>query len=306
MHAIPILITTTNKSKFDRLTRRAEYHRFPYTSKTITRKTIGGCSMFKNKAKEKLLAGKVAWGVMLADPSPDIIEILGNAGFDWVLLDNEHGHVSMESMANCARACEVSGMAPIVRPIVGTPEIIRPFMDMGAFGVQAPQVDTPEAAKVVVDAVKYPPLGLRGFFSGNRNNLYGAGMPAAEYLEHANQESLVVIMVETPTGIRNAEAIARVEGVDVVFVGAGDLSVLMGHPGQGTHPEVVAAIEIAIEGILRAGKIPGCSCPDDQIPFWLERGVRFFHSGVWRLLMRSGQDWLTTMRDAEASIIGKK
>ena len=173
--------------------------------------------MFKNKAKEKLLAGKVAWGVMLADPSPDIIEILGNAGFDWVLLDNEHGHVSMESMANCARACEVSGMAPIVRPIVGTPEIIRPFMDMGAFGVQAPQVDTPEAAKIVVDAVKYPPLGLRGFFSGNRNNLYGAGMPAAEYLEHANQESLVVIMVETPTGIRNAEAIARVEGVDVVF-----------------------------------------------------------------------------------------
>ena len=163
----------------------------------------------------------------------------------------------------------------------------------------------PEAAKIVVDAVKYPPLGSRGFFSANRNNLYGTGMPAAEYLEHANQETLVVIMVETPTGIQNAEAIARVEGVDVVFVGAGDLSVLMGHPGEMTHPDVVKAIESAIEGVHRAGKVPGCSCPDDQVPFWLDRGVRFFHSGGWRLLMRSSQEWLMTMRAAEEGIVDR-
>lgn len=258
--------------------------------------------MFQNRVKQKLAEGKVAWGVTSADPCPALLEVLGYIGFDWVLLDNEHGHITVESMPNCARACEASGMSPIVRPIMNKPEFIRPFMDMGAYGVQVPQVDTPEEARVTVDAVKYPPLGKRGFFSGARNNRFGMGMPSADYLEHANRETLVVLMIETPLGIQNAEAISRVEGVDVVFVGAGDLSVLMGYPAQMTRPEVVKAAEGAIDAIRKAGKVPGCSCPDDQVPFWLERGVRFFHAGGWRLLIRSGQEWLKTMRESAAGI----
>ncbi|MEE8442169.1 MAG: aldolase/citrate lyase family protein [Dehalococcoidia bacterium] len=258
--------------------------------------------MFKNPLKEKLAAGKAVWGVVAADPSPPVLEVLGYVGFDWVLLDNEHGHITADSMPNCVRACEATGMVPIVRPIGNKPEIIRPFMDMGCYGVQVPQVDTPEEAKAAVDAVKYPPLGVRGFSSGVRNNRFGMGMPSGEYLEHANRETLVCLMVETPEGIKNAEAIARVEGVDVVFVGAGDLSVLMGVPGQNTHPDVIKAVEGAVEGILRAGKTAGCSGPDDQIPHWLEKGVRFFHSSVTRLLIGSGRDYLSMANAAEKKV----
>ncbi|MEE8442170.1 MAG: aldolase/citrate lyase family protein [Dehalococcoidia bacterium] len=254
--------------------------------------------MFKNTVKEKLAAGKAVWGVMANDPSPPVLEILGYSGFDWVLLDNEHGNITAENLPNCVRACEASGLVPIVRPIAGRMDVITPFMDMGAYGVQVPHVNTPEDAKAVVDAVKYPPMGNRGFFSSNRNNKFGLGMPAGEYLEMSNQETLVCLMIEEVEGVRNAEAIASVEGVDVVFVGSGDLSVSMGFPGQNTHPEVVKSVEGAVAAILRAGKIPGCSCPDDQAPRWLDKGVRFFHSGVWRLLSRSCKDYLDRMHAA--------
>ena len=259
--------------------------------------------MFKNVMKEKLAAGKAVWGVMANDPSPSVLEVLGYSGFDWVLLDNEHGNVTVDTLPNCVRACEASGLAPIVRPIAGRMDVITPFMDMGAYGVQVPHVNTARDAKAVVDAVKYPPVGQRGFFSANRNNRFGLGMPAAEYLEMSNRETLVCVMIEEVEGVQNAGAIAGVEGVDVVFVGSGDLSVSMGYPGQNTHPVVVRAVEEAVEAILRAGKIPGCSCPDDQAPRWLDRGVRYFHSGVWRLLARSSQDYLSRMR-AAAAVVG--
>lgn len=258
--------------------------------------------MFKNTLKEKLADGKAVFGVMAGDPSPAVLEVLGYSGFDWVLLDNEHGSVTPHTMVECARACEVTGMVPIVRPIYNRIDIITPFMDMGAYGVQVPHINSADDAKDTVDAVKYPPLGKRGFFGGNRNNRYGMGMPAGEYLEHANRETLVCLMVEEVEGIKNAEAIAAVDGVDVVFIGAGDLSVSMGYPGQMTHPEVVKAVESAVEGVLRAGKIPGCSCPEDQVPRWLERGVRFFHSSTWRLLSQSSRDYLERMRGVASEL----
>lgn len=256
--------------------------------------------MFKNTLKEKLVQGKAVFGVMANDYSPPILEVLGYSGFDWVLLDNEHGNVNPESLPHSVRACEASGLTPIVRPIANRIDVITPFMDMGAYGVQVPHVNTAADARAVVEAVKYPPLGKRGFFSANRNNRFGMGMPAAEYLEHANRETLVVLMIEEVEGVENAYEVAAIEGVDVVFVGAGDLSVSMGYPGQNTHPEVVKSVENAVDAVRQAGKVPGCSCPDDDVPRWLNRGVRFFHSGVWRLLARSSQDYLARMRDAAA------
>ena len=256
--------------------------------------------MFKNALKEKLTAGKAVFGVMANDPSPPILEVLGYSGFDWVLLDNEHGDITVHTMSNCVRACEASGLVPIVRPIANSMDVITPFMDMGAYGVQVPHVNTPEDAKAVVDAVKYPPIGKRGFFRANRSNQFGLGIPPEEYLELANQETLVCLMIEEVEGVSNAEAIAAVDGVDVVFVGAGDLSVSMGFPGLSTHPEVVQAVEGAVRGVLQAGKTAGCSCPDDDVPLWLEKGVRFFHSGVWRLLAESSQDYLRKARAAAA------
>src|SRR5437762_2501164 len=179
--------------------------------------------MFQNTLKEKLGAGKAVFGIMANDYSPPILEVLGYAGFDWVLLDNEHGTITPEALPHSIRACEASGIVPIVRPVGNRMDIITPFMDQGAYGVQVPHINTAAEARAVVEAVKYPPLGKRGFFGSNRNNRFGMGMPAADYLVHANKQTLVVTMVEEVEGIGNAREIAAVEGVDVVFIGAGDL-----------------------------------------------------------------------------------
>lgn len=250
--------------------------------------------MFKNRTKEKLAAGQAVWGVMTSDPSPYSMEALGYAGFDWVLLDNEHGFVTVDALEGAVRACEVTGMTPIVRPIMTRPEFIRPFMDLGAHGVQVPQVDTADEAKVAVDAVKYAPLGKRGYGPSR----YSRGYSATEWVEVSNQETLVCIMIESPLGIANAGAIARVPGVDVVFVGQGDLSLAMGHPGQMAHPDVTQAAELAVSAILEAGKVAGCSCPIDAIPFWLERGVRYFHSGFGAVVAAGAQSYLAIGREA--------
>ncbi|MCH2522264.1 MAG: 2-dehydro-3-deoxyglucarate aldolase [SAR202 cluster bacterium] len=253
--------------------------------------------MFKNTTKEKLKNGQAVWGAMVYDYSISALEIFGHLGFDWLLLDNEHGHITTQVFPQCVQSCESSNITPIVRPIGNTPEIIRPFLDLGAHGIQAPQVQTAEEAKIIVDSVKYPPVGKRGYFVANRNNKFGLGMSAPDYLNHGNQETLVCIMVETPQGIENAEEIAKVDGVDVVFVGHGDLSTAMGYPGQMTHPKVVEAGKKALGKVLDVGKWAGCSCPEDQTTMWLEFGVRYFHSSVNRLLISGAKQYLDKVHE---------
>lgn len=250
--------------------------------------------MFKNRTREKLAEGKAVWGVMTSDPSPYSVEALGYAGFDWILLDNEHGFVTVDAIEGAVRACEVTGMTPIVRPIMTRPEFIRPFMDLGAHGVQVPQVETADEAKVAVDAVKYTPLGKRGYGPSR----YNRGYTGPEWVEVSNRETLVCIMIETPLGVRNAEEIARVPGVDVVFVGQGDLSLAMGYPGGMGHPEVTKVAEEAVKAILAGGKVAGCSCPLDAISFWLERGVRYFHSSFGPVVSMGAQAYLGVGREA--------
>ena len=130
--------------------------------------------MRKNTLKQQLYAGKAAFGVMCTFPSPQVVEMLGSLGFDWILLDNEHGSITVDSAESCIAVAELTGMAPIVRPVANRPEIIAPFMDRGAWGVQVPHVNTPEEARAVVDAVKYAPLGHRGLFGANRAAFRGA------------------------------------------------------------------------------------------------------------------------------------
>ncbi len=121
--------------------------------------------MRENTLKQQLYAGKAAFGVMCTFPSPPVVEMLGYLGFDWILLDNEHGSITVDSAESCIAAAELSGMAPIVRPVGSKPELITPFLDRGAWGVQVPRVNTAEEACAVVDAAKYGPEGHRGLGS---------------------------------------------------------------------------------------------------------------------------------------------
>jgi 2-keto-3-deoxy-L-rhamnonate aldolase RhmA len=257
-----------------------------------------GAIMRENTLKQRLYAGKAAFGVMCTFPSPPVVEMMGYLGFDWILLDNEHGSITVDSAEACIAAAELSGMAPIVRPVGNKPEIIAPFLDRGAWGVQVPHVNTADEARAAVDAVKYGPEGHRGIFSGGRPARYGLSGSTGDYAKDANRQTLVCLMLEEVEAIENLPELVTVPGVDVYFIGSGDLSQSMGYTGQQTHPEVQQLMERGVKIITEAGRIAGCSCPDNLIPKFLGLGVQYFHSTVGRLLQQSSQAYLQTVRKA--------
>jgi 4-hydroxy-2-oxoheptanedioate aldolase len=258
--------------------------------------------MRANTLKRRLYAGKAAFGVMCTFPSPAVVEMLGYVGFDWILLDNEHGSITLDTAEACIAAAELSGIAPIVRPVGNKPEIIAPFLDRGAWGVQVPHVNTADEARAVVDAVKYGPEGHRGIFSGGRPANYGFKGTTADYAMEANRETLVCLMLEEVAAIENLPDLVAVPGVDVYFIGSGDLSQSMGYTGQQAHPEVQEMMERAVKIITGAGRIAGCSCADNLIPKFLGLGVQYFHSNVSRLLQQSSEAYLQRVRQASADV----
>jgi 4-hydroxy-2-oxoheptanedioate aldolase len=254
--------------------------------------------MRTNTLKQKLRDGKPAFGVMLTFPSPPVVEMLGYMGFDWILLDNEHGSITVDTAEEVIRAAELTGIAPIVRPVVNRPEAIAPFLDRGAWGVQVPHVNTRDEAEAAVAACKYFPDGQRGSFSRGRPAQYGMSGPTQEYFAKANANTLVCLMLEEVEAIENIGEIVQVKGVDVLFIGSGDLSQSMGHPGQQSHPEVLAVMEKGVKRIREAGIAAGVSCPDALIPKFLQLGVQYFHGNVGSLLQSAGEAYLKTVRKA--------
>jgi 4-hydroxy-2-oxoheptanedioate aldolase len=164
--------------------------------------------------------------------------------------------------------------------------------------VQVPHVNTAAEARAAVDAVKYSPEGHRGIFSGGRPADYGFKGTTAEYAKEANRQTLVCLMLEEVEAIENLPEMVAVPGVDVFFIGAGDLSQSMGYTGQMTHPDVQQMVERGVKTITGAGKIAGCSCPDNLVPKFLGLGVQYFHSGVNRLLQQSSEAYLKAVRQA--------
>src|SRR5438046_6771318 len=147
--------------------------------------------MRENTLKQRLYAGKPAFGVMCTFPSPPVVEMLGHLGFDWILLDNEHGSITVDTAEACIAAAELAGMPPIVRPVGNRPEIIAPFLDRGAWGVQVPHVTTAGEARAAVDAVKYCPDGHRGLFSGGRPAGSGFKGATADSAQGGKPQTLV-------------------------------------------------------------------------------------------------------------------
>ena len=258
--------------------------------------------MRENTLKQKLGAGKAVFGTMITFPSPPVVEMLGCLGYDWILIDNEHGSITVDNSEDMIRAAELTGIAPIVRPIGNELEFICPFLDRGAWGVQVPHVNTAEEARHAVEAVKYYPLGTRGIFSRSRPAGYGFSGSTADYAEEANKNTLVCIMLEEMEAIDNLESIVQVEEVDVFFIGSGDLSQSMGYIGQQTHPEVQAAMERGVEIIRNAGRIAGVSCPDNLVPKFLGLGVQYFHGNIQSLIQTSSNTYLDTMRKAAGAV----
>jgi 4-hydroxy-2-oxoheptanedioate aldolase len=180
--------------------------------------------MKKNLMKEKLRAGKPVYGVSVMIPSPQIVEMVAAAGFDWVLLDCEHGTLTLESVELMAMAAEACGITAIARPMTRSPEHILQVLDRGVMGVQVPHVNTAAEAREVLAAVKFHPEGKRSLAAGTRAAVYDSHGALSEYVKAANEATLVAIQLEDKEAIQNIDELLAVEGIDVFFIGPSDLS----------------------------------------------------------------------------------
>ncbi|TDF95081.1 HpcH/HpaI aldolase family protein [Paenibacillus piri] len=220
--------------------------------------------MFTNSFKQTLAAGQsVPQGVFIGFPSTQMVEMAAYNGFDVIVIDNEHGMLSDENVEHMVIAAELAGATPLVRVVSSVPGDILKAMDRGAHGVHVPQIDTRELAEQVVAAVKYPPYGKRGAAFSMRAARYGT-VPIRDYLQHANEQSLVCVHIESEKALTNLERILSVKGIDVVYIGPTDLSVSLGYEGQIDHPEVLKASDLILSTAKRYGVKVGIHTKDAQ------------------------------------------
>jgi len=252
--------------------------------------------MKKNRIKEKLRAGEAVYGVSVMIPSPQIVEMIGAAGFDWVLLDCEHGTLTLESVELMAMAAEACGITAIARPASRSPEHILQVLDRGVMGVQVPHVNTAEDARQVIAAVKYHPLGQRGLAAGTRAAAYDAHGTLADHVKAANDETLIAVQLEDELAIRNIDELLKVDDIDVFFIGPSDLSQSMGHPGNPKAPAVAHAIETSFSKMVAVGRTPGTPATTENVRDVLNQGVRYIYTHLPRLISGSARTYLRAAR----------
>ncbi len=239
--------------------------------------------------------GGVVHAVLLHLTDPRVAELAARVGWDAVWIDLEHSPKTtarLETMTRAVRAGAIgaSTAAPDVLARPGKGEFMRMgrLLEAGAHGILYPRCESEAEAREAVRWMKFAPLGERGFDGGNSDNGYG-GYPAADYVEQANRETWLAVQIETPLGVRHAEAIARVEHVDVVFFGPGDYSCMIGKPGRMTDPEVLRAAETVADAAHAAGRIFGTlGFEPPQARAMLDMGCRLLVSGADQGLLSRG------------------
>jgi len=195
--------------------------------------------MSETTFRERLRRGELLIGTVLTLPSPELAEILSRCGFDWLFIDTEHSATDPARAQAMLQAA--GGRCPCLIRVPSADEVwIKKALDMGAAGVIVPQIDTAEAARSVVQLSRYPPEGRRGTGIARA---HGYGLDFAGYTASANRQVSVVVQVEHIEAVANIESIARVPGLDAVFVGPYDISASLGKSGQTSDPEVIEAIE---------------------------------------------------------------
>lgn len=229
--------------------------------------------------KQRLYAGEVAHGCWVNLGSTVSAEIVGRAGFDWILIDLEHGSTDAEL---ALRQMQVVGGLPVT-PLVRTDELTRPrlqrILDGGANGVMFPRIEKASEAEFAVQTMYYPPRGVRGMARQVRAT--GFGKHADEYLDNLEKSLLCIIQIETLDALKNVDQIAAVPGVDVLFVGPSDLSLAMGIFGQLDHAEYQKAIRDVATASRKHGKIAGVLLTDpSEYEMYYKLGYRFLNSGA--------------------------
>jgi 4-hydroxy-2-oxoheptanedioate aldolase len=241
--------------------------------------------MQENKAKEKMLSGKPVYGALSPTADPVICEYLGWSGLDFYMIDGEHGPLTPSEVAHLVRACEIAGITPLARVRSLDEKLVLQFLDAGVMGIMMPGVQNLSDIEKLVNAVRYPPLGLRGVGLVRAARYFMGAMSQAEYVAFANQQILILPQVENLEAVRNLPEMAQHPEVDGFIIGPRDLAMSMGFTDGPHHPEVKAVIEDIFKIALGAGKQVGTvASTAEQAQALVENGATLILNSVQGLL----------------------
>ncbi|HEX2277506.1 MAG TPA: aldolase/citrate lyase family protein [Candidatus Tectomicrobia bacterium] len=245
-----------------------------------------------NRMKQKLREGQPVFGGLLRTPEPSLVEVLGYAGYDYVVLDAEHGAHSFEALDTLILSAYASNVTPVVRINDNAPGLIMRVLDLGAQGVLVPHIRNADDARRAVSAALYPPDGSRGI-GPNRGSQFGA-IPNDEYFKSINQEVAVMLMMEEAGAVEAIDAITDVKGITALSIGLSDLSGSLGVPGQANHPSVQAAVDTLMGMAARKGIPVSLSVRGiEEVRDALKRGARLASIGTLEtVLYQALKGWL--------------
>ena len=240
-------------------------------------------SIRENRIKQRLAAGQVAT-ILAGTNEPDLIDQIGPTGVDGIWLEGEHGGVDYADLGNLTRACDLWGMTSVVRVMDNDYATIYRTLDRGAQGIVVPHVNTRAEAEAVVAAGKFAPLGKRGMFTSRQG--FGVG----DYLKTANDQSLLIALIEDIVAVQNLDDILKVDHIDVFFVAPSDLATSMGQIGNLTHPEVQKTIDGAITKIVRANRTAGTLVNSENVERYTRLGVRAIMTSFYPWIQAGARD----------------
>jgi len=252
--------------------------------------------LIENKVKKTLKAGGTVIGCQVAEVrSPNIALLYGTASFDFIFIDMEHGGFDLETVGDFITASKAANIVPVVRvPALEEHFLSRP-LDLGACGLMVPHIHTKEHVKSVIQFTKFKPMGNRGLAPLRAHANFGK-VNVPEFMKAANENNMIVIMVEDDEAIEHIEDMLSVEGVDVAFMGTTDLSHNLGIPGQVRHPEILKRIDHVINACDRRGVAFGMPINN---PDWYQKGIRFlFASSDIDLIVNGGSKVVANFKQA--------
>jgi 4-hydroxy-2-oxoheptanedioate aldolase len=236
-----------------------------------------------NRVKQKLAAGQIAT-ILSGTNDPDLIDQLGTLDVDGIWLEGEHGGVDFADLGNLTRACDLWGKTSVVRVMDNDYATIYRTLDRGAQGIVVPHVNTRAEADAVVAAGKFAPLGKRGMYTSRQG--FGVG----DYLKTANDQSLLIVLIEDIVAVRALDEILKVDHIDVFFVAPNDLATSMGHIGNMGHPEVQKTVDAALTRITQSGRVAGTLVSPANVERYTKLGVRVVMTSFFPWIQAGAKD----------------
>ena len=245
-----------------------------------------------NRAKQKLANGEIV-SIVSGITHPDDIDAVGPLGFDGIWLEGEHGATDASDLGNLPRACDIWGMTSVARINLNEQGLIYRTLDRGAQAIVVPHVNNASEARTVVEGGKFTPNGKRGMFTSRQ------GLGVSNYFDNANDQSMLIVLIEDIIAWENLDEIIAVDDIDVFFVAPSDFASSMGHMGDIQHPDVQEKINDSISRIIAGGRNAGALATNENVARYTEMGVRFFMTGAGPWIANGFNEFVTNATAAK-------